>query len=320
VTSATIPQIRERVGDPRQFASIRAIELAEGAERGVRALALSTGGGLDAWIMIDRSFDIGPVWHSGRPVAWQSAAGFRSAFLHDGEADGGYGFNRGFGGFLVTCGLEHIRGATASSPQHGRLPFTPARLLAHGEDWERDEPILFCEGEVVQSRYQGEAFRLHRRIEAPIGGTELRISDVIENLTASEQAHAVLYHFNLGWPAIDDGSRVTHAGVDIVAPIKLADPQALPCAVCRPVAGKGWASCDVVVLDRRSDIIRFGFDAATLPFLQTWHDLRPRAGVLSIEPCTSMRGETGGSLGPVRLGARERRRYALSVEFGAPAP
>lgn len=291
--------IRDRVGDPRQFASARLIELADGAERGVRALALSSGGGLDAWVMIDRSFDIGPVWHRGIPIAWQGAGGFRSAHLH---ASGD--FNRGFSGFLVTCGMEHIRAATATSPQHGRLPFTPARLLSYGEDW--DAGVLFAEGEVVQAQYGGENLRLHRRIEMPIGGTTLRITDRVTNLAATAQAHAMLYHFNLGWPAIDDGSRVVHAGAEIVAPLRLADPAGGPAWSCCAVAGD-WATCDVHSAEG-VPTLRVG---SNLPYLQTWHDLRPRAGVLSIEPCTSLRGDPA----PLHLHPDETRSYRLEVAF-----
>ena len=168
--------MRRLVGDLRQVASVRRIVLDDGQERGVRALAMSTGGGMDFWILTDRSFDIGPVWCDGRPVAWQGANGFRSPTLHDAEADGARGFNRSFSGFLVTCGLDHVRQPDGPHPLHGRFPFTPARVVAYGEDWERDEPVLFGEGETVQSRYGGECIVLRRRIEAPIGGREISAS------------------------------------------------------------------------------------------------------------------------------------------------
>ena len=142
-----VSDLRRRLGDLRQFASVRRIELDDGPERGVRALAFSTGGGLDFWVLSDRTMDIGPLSWRGHPIAWQSATGFRSAALTDLEGDGGLGFLRSFSGMLVTCGLDHIGFPEGGQPLHGRLPFTPARLLSYGEDWERDEPILFCEGE-----------------------------------------------------------------------------------------------------------------------------------------------------------------------------
>src|SRR5262249_33446989 len=156
----------------------------------------------------DRSLDIGTLWWKGTPVAWQSMAGFRSPFLHHPEGDGGHGYSRTNSGFLVTCGLDHIRQPANGHPLHGRLPFTPARVTAHGEDWERGEPVLLCEGGVMQYRYGGEALRLRRRIEVPVGGSVLRIRDTVTNLANAPTPQASLYHFNFGYPALRPGSAV----------------------------------------------------------------------------------------------------------------
>ena len=182
----------------------------------MRALAFSSGGGLDFWVLSDRSLDIGPLWWRGMPVAWQSMAGISQPGAARSEEDGGRGYSRTNSGFLVTCGLDHIRQPVDGHPLHGRLPFTPARVTAYGEDWDRDEPVLFCEGEVMQFRAGGEALRLRRRIEVPIGGCELRISDDVENLAAEPSPQASLYHFNLGHPAIAPGSTVEFGDKGVV--------------------------------------------------------------------------------------------------------
>ncbi len=74
---ATRAALRPLVGDLRQVASVRRVVLDDDAERGVRALVFSTGGGLDFWVLADRSLDVGPLSLHGMPVAWQSPAGFR---------------------------------------------------------------------------------------------------------------------------------------------------------------------------------------------------------------------------------------------------
>jgi len=62
------------------------------------------------------------------------------------------------------------------------------------------------------------------------------------------------------------------------------------------------------------DIV-FRFDAATLPYLQLMHDLRPHSMIVAIEPCTSARLE-GGRSGPERmLGPGEKRRYEVGIAF-----
>jgi hypothetical protein len=307
--------LRPLVGDLRQLASVRRIVLDDGPERDVRALAFSTGGGLDFWAMADRSLDIGPLWCRGMPVAWQSPAGFRSPTLHDAEADEGKGFNRSFSGFLVTCGLDHIRQPEKGQPLHGCLPFKPARVLAHGEDWDRPDPVLFCEGEVVQARYDGEAMRLRRRIEAPVGGAEFRIADVVENLSSEPWDHALLYHFNLGFPAIAVGTEV-RAGSDLVlGPIRLPDPDDRPASASYPIGPLETGTCSVSTPAGEGERfeLAFSFSADTLPHLQIWRDLRPNAGVIGIEPCTSARAPNGSSGSLRRLAPGERCSYAVRL-------
>ncbi len=110
------------VGDLRQVASVRRIVLDDGPETGVRALAFSTGGGLDFWVLSDRSLDIGPLWWKGTQLAWQAPAGFRSPALTDLDSEDGRGFNRSLSGFLVTCGLDHTRQPVADSRCTGGCP------------------------------------------------------------------------------------------------------------------------------------------------------------------------------------------------------
>ena len=267
--------------------------LDDGPERGVRALSFSTGGGLDFWVLTDRSFDIGPLWLRGTPIAWQGANGFRSPALHDAGEDDGTGFNRSLSGFLVTCGLDHVRQPRHGRPLHGRLPATPGRLLAYGEDWNRDEPLLFCEGEVTQARYGGEALRLHRRIEAPIGGTVLRIEDRVENLLAEPQAHDILYHFNAGFPALTESTRLDLDG----QPLSLPD-DATPNVSCRRADAAAVATCTMVTPlapDGDGAPLDDRFDTRTLPFLQIWRDARPHRNILGLEPCASARLPDGSS-------------------------
>jgi hypothetical protein len=314
--------LRERLGDARQFASVRRIVLDDGPESGVRAVAFSTGGGLDFWVLTDRSLDIGPLWYRGCPLAWQSPSGFRNPALLDQGSDGGRGFDRGFSGLLVTCGLDHVRQPADGHPQHGRLPFTPGRVLACGEDWDAPEPFLYCEGEVVQARYGGENLRLRRRITAPIGGTSLRVEDVVENLGPEESPLALLYHVNFGYPAVGPGSVVSLADEPILGPIAFPGAAASREAACRPSPDAGVAECRMVTPVAGGQALRLtlSYSPASLPYLQVWHDLRPRVGVLALEPCTSDRRAGGGS-GPAPLlspGTSHASGFALAVDGPVP--
>lgn len=267
---------------------------------GTRALAVSTGGGLDFTVLVDRSLDIGPLSWRGRAVGWVGPAGFRHPAGHDPHADDGRGFERLFSGFLVTGGLEHIRQPANGRPLHGTLPFTPASLTASGIDEGRG--LLFCEGTVSQP-----GFRLRRRIEAGIGGNSLAIYDEVENTAAASQRQASLYHFNIGRPALADGATV-HQG-----PHRRLGPLAVPSAALGSASwpvSEGGAACRVMLPEL---VVDFAWDGATLPHLQLWGDLSPARGVLSVEPATSPRIDGGLSGEEPLLPPGARRRYALSV-------
>lgn len=313
--------LKSVVGDLRQLASVRRIVLDDGAERGVRALNFSTGGGLDFLVLSDRTLDIGTLTWRGSQLAWQSAAGFMAPSFVDPRSDMGRGFERGFSGFLITCGLTHIRQPRNGEPLHGRLPFTPARLTAYGEDWLRPEPVLFCEGEIIESRGTASTLRLKRRIEAPIGGASIRIIDCVENLGSEPVPQALLYHFNLGFPGIVPGSTVELNGETLLGPIKLPDADGLAQAHCvpaQPSRASNRASCAVKSpeVDGKPGLtVGFSFDARTLGFLQTWHDLREHVGVLSIEPCTSAKPDQHEFAPAPDLKPGEQRDYQVEISL-----
>jgi hypothetical protein len=313
--------LRALVPTRRQLASVRRITLDDGPERGVRALAFCTGGGLDFWVMSDRSLDIGPLWWRGVQLAWQAPDGFINPALIDREGEGQRGFGRAISGFVVTGGLDHIRQPANGNPLHGRLPFTPARVTSCGESWERAEPILFCEGEVVQARLGGESLLLRRRIEAPIGGATLRIIDEVENFGSDVSPQQMLYHFNLGYPAVATGTTVALDGNVVVGPIVMPYPATPLPANARQISGAA-ASVTVTTPGASADALTMAFivDARTLPYLQLWHDLRPSVGVLAIEPCTSDRSPDGQSLSTPILSHGERRRYEVSFRVEGQAP
>jgi Domain of unknown function (DUF4432) len=298
---------RHLLGSPRQHATVRRIVLDDGAERGVRALAFSTGGGLDFWVLCDRAFDIGPLWWRGTQLAWQSPAGFPAPDLTERWDDSGRGMERGFSGMLLTCGLEHIRTPAGGAPLHGHLPYTPGHLLACGEAWNAGEPLLSCEGEMIQYRLGGEGLRLVRRIEAPIGGNELRMHDTLENIGPEPQPIAVLYHVNPGYPLVADGTVATLDGRRIVGPLHPPETTNGP-AEWHDAAGTE-ATATVSAPDYPVTL-EVTWPTDTLPGLQTWRNLRRNVCVLSIEPCTAAPGAANPVLQP-----GETRRLSLTLRL-----
>ena len=219
--------LAERAGSLTQFGGVRLVTLADGVERDMRLLLFNTGSGLQFSVLVDRAMDIAEVAHNGRAIGWHSPTGFRHPGLHEPEGENGLGWTRSFSGFLSTCGLDHILGPeevpadnynyprrkTAKHGLHGRIGSIPARLTGYGERWVDGKCVLWAEGIIQQAALFGEVLQLHRRIEADLGGNEIRLSDKVVNAGFVATPHMFFYHINLGHPIVDEGSR-------LLAPIK----------------------------------------------------------------------------------------------------
>jgi hypothetical protein len=220
-------QLAERAGMLSQFAGVRLMTLGDGVERGVRMLEFRTGTGLRFTALVDRALDIADCEYKGRAIGWHSPSGFRNPALHEYEGEGGLAWARSFSGLLLTCGLDHILGpdevpadnynypgkGKVRHSLHGRVSTIPARLTGYGESWDGDHCLLWAEGMVQQSAVFGEDLHLIRRIEADVGGNEIRIFDRVVNHGFSLTPHMFFYHINIGHPVLDEGSRY-------LAPIK----------------------------------------------------------------------------------------------------
>jgi hypothetical protein len=75
---------------------------------------------------------------------------------------------------------------------------------------------LWAEGEVRQAAVFGEDLCLVRRIEADVGGDEIRLSDRVVNRGFYRTPHMLFYHVNVGHPVLDEGARYLAPISDVV--------------------------------------------------------------------------------------------------------
>ena len=162
----------------------------------------------------------------------------------------------------------------------------------------------------MQARVNGEAWRLHRRIEAPIGGTTLRIRDEVENLSAMARPFGLMHHVNFGFPLVRDGACVA---LDDATLFTLDLNETGPRLRCVP-SGEGWSRCTVSAPHGdRSLTATLGYEGGALPWLQIWHNLDSFTRVLALEPCTSERLPDGSSGKERVLAPGERRSVRLEL-------
>lgn len=231
-------ELARRVGDFSQVFGVELLSYEDGRERALRFLRFRTGSGLSFDILVDRAMDLGGMTYHGVPIGWNSPAGFRHPWLHEVDAEDGLGWLRSFSGMMNTCGLDHIMAAAEDTAGHyfypdrervfhglhGRISYQPARLTGYGERWEGDRCFLYAEGEIRQAAMYAENLVLERRIEVEVGTDTVHFQDRVRNLGFYPTPHLLLYHVNLGWPVVDERTR-------LVAPIEATpftahDPEA----------------------------------------------------------------------------------------------
>jgi hypothetical protein len=346
--------IAASAGQLAQFGGVTAMTLDDGSARGTRVLEFRTGSGLRFTVLPDRAFDIHDCDHHGRAIGWQSPVGVRNPALHEPEGEGGLGWTRSFSGLLATCGLDHFGFMeTDSAAQyhyparqvvqyglHGRIANTPGKLLGYGQAWTGDDCTLFCEGEVRQATVFGENLVLHRRIEVKLGGSTVTIHDRVTNEGFSRTPHMILYHVNLGYPVIAEGSRYLAPIAEIAWATHAPDlrHQEVGYRTCpaprNPFVEQVWShrmAADAegivpvaVVNDRLGFGVMLETRRAELPAYLQWQCFQAGLYAMGIEPCTNhLRGHAfareRGEL--IELSHGEHRAYTLrlSVLDGADA-
>jgi len=328
-------------GDTSALGGVRGVVLDNGAERGIRALEFRTGTGLAFEVLVDRAMDIGAAEHAGRSFGWRSATGFRHPALHEYRDEDGLAWLRSFSGLVVTAGLDHtLFTAEVDASQyrypfrksvwnglHGRIANTPADLVGYGEEWRSEDAcILWAEGEVRQAAIFGEHLRLRRRIEADLGGNQIRLIDTVANFGFDATPHMLLYHINLGWPLVDDGARLvapiarTRWFTDSVTEQRVSY-QRFPSPrhgfveqvyAHDLVAGDDGRVSAAVVNERIGLGVQVEWSASEFPYFFEWLHLREGAYAVGLEPSThdvggEVQARADGSM--IWLGAGEARAY-----------
>jgi hypothetical protein len=331
-------------GDLSAAGGVRAVVLDDGAERGIRVLEFRTGGGLNFDVLVDRAMDIGAAEYRGVGFGWQSATGLRHPGLHEYNDENGLSWLRSFSGLTMTGGLDHTffgSEVDASSYHypfrptvqhglHGRVANIPARLHGYGQRWDGERCVLWAEGEIRQAANFGEHLRLTRRIEADLGGLDIRLIDTVVNAGFDLTPHMFLYHVNIGWPLLEEGARfeapiaATTWQSDSVAEqgaSHLVMPAPQPRFIEQVYEHQLTSDADGRVRTRLvNDRLALAFELEhhqrEFPSFFQWLHLREGAYAVGFEPSTKRnRRRAGGA--PGRLAHLARRRRIAVVLFGA---
>ena len=201
------------VGHESQLYGVEEHRLVGGRGDGMRLLQVRNGSGLEFTISLDRCADISRLSFKGDNFGYFSPCGYVSPEYYDKT---GLAFLKSFtAGFLTTCGLTCAGNPCVDDgeecPLHGTISNMPCESFGH---W-------ISNGEIhVKARVRDAAIFAHKLIlereyVVPLFKNELYINDRIINFGASETPLQMLYHFNVGYPLLDENAEVKASSLKI---------------------------------------------------------------------------------------------------------
>ncbi|MFC5411093.1 aldose 1-epimerase family protein [Larkinella bovis] len=204
-----------KLSHPAQWGGIETAVLDNGSGRGTRIAWINTGTGLRYKVVIDRAMDIADAFYNQHGLAWLSHSGITPPQPF---SDQGIDWLRTFnGGMLTTCGLTHVGGPESDEygqrGLHGEISNIPAEI----ESIIQPDPAVgrldfSITGRIRQTRVFGPSLELKRTISGTLGQAIIRIQDEVTNRANTTAPHMLLYHFNFGWPLVDEGTDLIWQG------------------------------------------------------------------------------------------------------------
>jgi hypothetical protein len=209
------PGWTDKISNTAQLGGIETSLLDNGPARGTRIAWFNTGSGLRFKVVLDRGMDIADTVYNQHNLAWLSHVGITAPqpFSNHG-ADWLKTFG---GGLLTTCGLSHVGGPESDEYGQRGLHGEISNLVAEVESIIQPDPNagkmdMSITGKMKETQALGPNLELKRTISATIGSPTIRIHDEVTNHGNMPAPHMLLYHFNFGWPLVDEGTDIIWQG------------------------------------------------------------------------------------------------------------
>ena len=205
----------DKISNPAQLGGIETSVMDNGLGRGTRIAWINTGSGLRFKVIVDRALDIADAFYNQHSIAWLSHSGITAPERFSNQ---GIDWLRTFGGgLLTTCGLTHVGGPERDETGERGLHDQISNLSAEIESIIQPDPAagkmnMSITGRIKQTQVLGPNIELKRTISATLGQATIRIHDEVINRGNTLAPHMLLYHFNFGWPLVDEGADIIWQG------------------------------------------------------------------------------------------------------------
>jgi hypothetical protein len=190
--------------DMRQFMDFRESTLPNGS----RIIEAYNSSGLTFTLLPDRGMDIWTAHYNGMPLTWIAPG---SPHPPDYGKDWLSMFN---GGLLTTCGLTHVGPAEDGRDIHGNFSRQRAQVT-HNGNFQDNQFTRELTAEIKQSQLFGEQISVTREYHISLGVPEIRLFDEVKNMGDMPVPFMMMYHCNLGYPLVHEGTKLIVAGDDV---------------------------------------------------------------------------------------------------------
>lgn len=279
-----------KVGHMSQLAYARNILYCDGRAKNLAAILVKNGP-LQFVIAKDKCMDIIELSYKGENINFLSKAGLQGLAHYDTHEDEAQ--RSIMGGLFFTCGLDNVGPNIDSYPMHGRIRSTPAENISVNCRWLEDEYIITIQGEMRQAMLFGENFLLKRTIETVYGKNCIKIHDEIINESFKAQPLMLLYHFNMGYPLLDEHSKIEISSESIVprdeqAKIGISDYLNITLPVDNKKEEVFYHILDsehcFAKIKNNSMTFELKFKKSQLPFFTQWKSMASGDYVMGFEP------------------------------------
>ena len=291
-----------RVGCIQQLAYVRPVTYGEGRASGLKAWEVKNGP-LQYKVLADKCLDIGEFSYKGINFNFLSKSGLQGRNHYD--THGQEALRSIMGGFFFTAGLENICAPCTVDgvdyPMHGRIRTTPAEHLSADAAWEGEDYVLRVSGEMREGELFGENLVLRRTIETAYGAKMVTLTDTVENQGFRDEPMMLLYHINIGYPLLDEGTELLAPTRSVIPRDKEAaghedrwNIMDAPCDnepeyvfihdLARTSDGRGV----VCVINEKLGLgLKIEFTGENLPYFMEWKSIASGDYVLGLEPANS---------------------------------
>jgi len=184
-----------------QVAYVRRYTLNGGREDGLKVIEVSNGK-LRFMLNESKALDVMQMWHENINLSFVSKNGFTKREIP---------FMRRFeGGMMYTCGLDDV-GGREGYELHGTFHNSPALVI----ECKCDEKGIKIVAETYDTELFGKNLVMRRTVTTDILSDKLEITDELINNGTKTEDYALLYHINVGYPMLDEGTTITSDAISV---------------------------------------------------------------------------------------------------------